>query len=86
MSSAAGMLAGLALSVGYIAQTIGLQYTDESTSAFITYMLVVFVPLIYSVSPGHGPRARQSPGSHWRRRPVLPQLFGEAPVWAGASR
>ena len=45
----AGVLAGLALSVGYIAQTIGLQYTDESTSAFITYMLVVFVPLIVAV-------------------------------------
>ena len=42
----AGLLAGLALSLGYVAQTIGLQYTDESTSAFITYMLVVFVPLI----------------------------------------
>ena len=45
----AGVMAGLALTVGYVAQTIGLQYTDESTSAFITYMLVVFVPLIYAV-------------------------------------
>lgn len=45
----AGLFAGLALSLGYVAQTIGLQYTDESTSAFITYMLVVFVPLIAAV-------------------------------------
>jgi drug/metabolite transporter (DMT)-like permease len=45
----AGVLAGLALAVGYVAQTVGLQYTDESTSAFITYMLVVFVPLISAV-------------------------------------
>ena len=45
----AGLVAGLALSVGYVAQTIGLQYIDESTSAFITYMLVVFVPLIAAV-------------------------------------
>ena len=27
-------------------QTVGLQYTSPSTSAFITYLLVVFVPLI----------------------------------------
>jgi drug/metabolite transporter (DMT)-like permease len=27
-------------------QTVGLQYTTSSTSAFLTYMLVVFVPLL----------------------------------------
>ncbi len=41
-----GVAAGLALLVGYVLQTIGLQYTTPSTSAFITYLLVVFVPLI----------------------------------------
>jgi drug/metabolite transporter (DMT)-like permease len=41
-----GAIAGVALLVGYLLQTIGLQYTDPATSAFITYLLVVFVPLI----------------------------------------
>jgi drug/metabolite transporter (DMT)-like permease len=41
-----GSMAGMALLVGYVLQTIGLQYTTPSTSAFITYLLVVFVPLL----------------------------------------
>ena len=41
-----GLLAGLALTVGYVLQTVGLQYTGSATSAFITYLLVVFVPVL----------------------------------------
>jgi drug/metabolite transporter (DMT)-like permease len=41
-----GVLAGAALLVGYVLQTVGLQYTGSATSAFITYLLVVFVPLL----------------------------------------
>ncbi len=41
-----GFLAGLALVAGYVLQTIGLQYTGSATSAFITYLLVVFVPVL----------------------------------------
>ncbi|HEY8548034.1 MAG TPA: DMT family transporter [Acidimicrobiales bacterium] len=41
-----GVVAGLALWAGYVLQTVGLQYTDPSTSAFLTYMLVVVVPLL----------------------------------------
>jgi drug/metabolite transporter (DMT)-like permease len=41
-----GVAAGALLTVGYVLQTVGLQYTSPSTSAFITYLLVVFVPLI----------------------------------------
>jgi len=41
-----GIVAGLALWVGYTAQTVGLQYTDPSTSAFLTYLVVVFVPIL----------------------------------------
>src|SRR5262245_5595293 len=41
-----GALAGVALVTGYLLQTIGLQYTGSATSAFITYLLVVFVPLL----------------------------------------
>lgn len=52
----AGIAAGVALAIGYVTQTVGLQYTDESTSAFITYMLVVFVPLIQAVLLRRFPR------------------------------
>jgi drug/metabolite transporter (DMT)-like permease len=45
----AGALAGVALTAGYVLQTIGLQYTTSSVSAFLTYLLVVFVPLIVAV-------------------------------------
>lgn len=41
-----GIVGGGALLAGYVLQTIGLQYTTPSTSAFLTYMLVVFVPLL----------------------------------------
>jgi len=41
-----GVVAGGALLAGYILQTVGLQYTTPATSAFITYLLVVFVPLL----------------------------------------
>lgn len=41
-----GVVAGLALWAGYTLQTVGLQYTDPATSAFLTYMLVVIVPVL----------------------------------------
>lgn len=41
-----GVLAGAALLAGYLLQTVGLQYTGSATSAFITYLLVVFVPML----------------------------------------
>ncbi len=43
------VLTGLALLVGYVLQTVGLQYTETSTSAFITYLLVVLVPVFAAV-------------------------------------
>ena len=45
-----GLAAGALLLIGYVLQTVGLQYTSPSTSAFITYLLVVFVPLISLVA------------------------------------
>jgi drug/metabolite transporter (DMT)-like permease len=41
-----GVLAGLTLLAGFVLQTTGLQSTTSATSAFITYLLVVIVPLI----------------------------------------
>jgi drug/metabolite transporter (DMT)-like permease len=41
-----GVLAGVLFLGGYVFQTVGIQYTTSSSSAFITYLLVVFVPLM----------------------------------------
>ncbi len=41
-----GGAAGAALAAGYVLQTAGLRTIDSSVSAFLTYLLVVFVPLI----------------------------------------
>lgn len=40
-----GVILGLALSGGYITQTIGLQHTPAAVSGFITGLLVIFTPL-----------------------------------------
>jgi drug/metabolite transporter (DMT)-like permease len=45
----AGASAAVALAAGYVFQTTGLQYTTSSVSAFLTYLLVVFVPVLSAV-------------------------------------
>jgi drug/metabolite transporter (DMT)-like permease len=42
----AGLLTGVALMVGYLFQTIGLQYTTTTRSALITYLLLPIVPIL----------------------------------------
>lgn len=64
-----GVAAGTALGVGYVVQTVGLQYTSPSTSAFVTYLLVVFVPIIALVA--------------FRRRPHPATLAGIVLALAG---
>lgn len=44
-----GFYAGSALLAGFVLQTIGLRYTTASSSAFVTYLLVVLVPVIVAV-------------------------------------
>ncbi|HUQ39145.1 MAG TPA: DMT family transporter [Acidimicrobiales bacterium] len=44
--AAAGAWCGTALASGYVVQTVGLQYTSAPVSAFITYLLVVLVPVM----------------------------------------
>jgi len=44
-----GVIAGLSLLAGFVLQTEGLRYTTSATSAFLTYLLVVIVPLIQAV-------------------------------------
>jgi drug/metabolite transporter (DMT)-like permease len=41
-----GVLAGVALGIGYVTQTYGLQSTPAGVSGFITGMFVVFTPLV----------------------------------------
>jgi drug/metabolite transporter (DMT)-like permease len=50
-----GVMAGLALLVGYLLQTVGLQYTTAATSAFLTYLLVVVVPFLGWAVSGRRP-------------------------------
>jgi drug/metabolite transporter (DMT)-like permease len=56
-----GAAAGLFLGLGYQLQTAGLRFTTPSTSAFLTGLVVVFVPLLAAV-PGVGPRGAARPG------------------------
>ena len=55
------MLAGAALALGYELQTTGLTHTTPSKSAFLTGLVVVFVPLL-SMLPGL--RAKGTPRPH----------------------
>lgn len=64
-----GVAAGAALSVGYWTQTEGLRFTTTTASAFITYLLVVFVPLIAWLT--------------WRRVPNGSTLVGLALALVG---
>jgi drug/metabolite transporter (DMT)-like permease len=52
------VITGVALLVGYVLQTVGLQYTKTSTSAFITYLLVVLVPVFTALEHRAWPNAR----------------------------
>jgi drug/metabolite transporter (DMT)-like permease len=54
----AGALTGIWLAMGYILQTVGLQYTTSGKSAFITGLSVVLVPVFAALwlrqPPGRG--------------------------------
>ena len=52
----AGLTAGVILFGGYATQTVGLQYTSPSTSAFITGLYVIITPVIESVISRRLPR------------------------------
>ena len=57
-----GAFLGLFLFAGYAFQTVGLQYTTESRSAFITGLSVILVPVVSILV--------------FRRRPHLPSMVG----------
>lgn len=52
----AGLATGAVLIVAYVLQTVGLQYTTTQVSAFLTYLLVVMVPLFAAVVHRRLPR------------------------------
>lgn len=52
----AGITAGVILFGGYATQTIGLQYTSPSTSAFLTGLYVIITPVIESTTSRRLPR------------------------------
>ncbi len=45
----AGCLLGLFLFIGYVFQTVGLQYTSSSNAGFITGVSVVLVPIMFYI-------------------------------------
>ena len=57
-----GVLAGSALLVGYAFQTVGLQRTSGSVSAFVTYLLVIMVALLHAVRRRRLPTAAVGAG------------------------
>ena len=57
----AGLLAGLFLAAGYQFQTVGLTRTSAAKSAFITGMVVVFVPAL-TLFPALRPKSTPRPG------------------------
>lgn len=57
-----GVRAGVPLLIGYLLQTFGLRYTSTPVSAFITYLLVVIVPLITALGARRLPRAPVAAG------------------------
>jgi drug/metabolite transporter (DMT)-like permease len=52
----AGLVAGVILFGGYATQTVGLQYTSPSTSAFLTGLYVIITPVIESAISRRIPR------------------------------
>jgi drug/metabolite transporter (DMT)-like permease len=57
-----GFIAGIFLFGGYAFQTVGLQFTTASKSAFLTSMLTPLVPLAAALVYWRGPRPRELAG------------------------
>jgi drug/metabolite transporter (DMT)-like permease len=74
---AVALLGGL-LAAGYVLQTVGLQDTTSSVSAFLTYLLVVFVPILSAL-------VLRSPPSGVAVASVLLAVGGLLLLTAGAS-
>jgi drug/metabolite transporter (DMT)-like permease len=51
-----GLIIGVLLFIGFVTQTIGLQYTSASKSGFITGLLVVFTPIFQIIIERKAPK------------------------------
>ena len=51
-----GLIIGVLLFIGFVSQTIGLQYTSASKSGFITGLLVVFTPIFQILIERRAPK------------------------------
>jgi len=60
--SRAGLVAGGCLFAGYLFQTVGLQFTTASKSAFITGLAIPLVPLLSSLVYWNRPRVLEMAG------------------------
>jgi len=57
-----GLRCGIPLLAGYLLQTVGLRFTTASISAFVTYLLVVIVPLIEAAAARRPPALNVASG------------------------
>jgi len=55
-TAAAGIFAGIFVYLGFLAQTVGVQYTTASKNAILTATYVVFTPFVYWVIRRKKPR------------------------------
>ena len=69
--AAAGMVPGVALAAGYLAQTAGLQYTTASKAGLLTGLFVVLTPVLGVIV--------------WRRAPGRPTLVAVVGALAGTA-
>lgn len=58
----AGLCIGSVLMLGYVLQTLGLQTTTPSKSAFLTGLSIVLVPFVAAIAYRHAPRPREIAG------------------------
>jgi len=54
-----GLILGIPLAIGYITQTIGIQYTSASKAAFITGLSVILVPIFLVIINKKLPKLNQ---------------------------
>jgi drug/metabolite transporter (DMT)-like permease len=59
---AKGAILGLLLFLGFVAQNVGMNYTTASKSAFITGMMVIFVPLLQFIVERRAPKVGNALG------------------------
>jgi hypothetical protein len=73
-----GSILACFLFLGFVTQNIGLTITTASKSAFITGMMVVFVPLLQIVIERRPPKVGNVVGVGRHPRPLVPDISGQS--------